>query len=41
MAVGRTANGVYDYAASKSVPIPSEWRAKIKAFEHGSVHQGV
>jgi len=41
MAVGRTANVVYDYAASKSVPIPPEWRAKIKAFEHGSVHQGV
>ena len=41
MAVGRTANVVYDYAASKSVPIPPEWRAKIEAFEHRSVHQGV
>ena len=41
MAIGRTVSVVYDYAASKRVPIPSEWRAKIKAFEHGSVHQGV
>jgi acyl-CoA thioesterase FadM len=41
MAVGRTANVVYDYTASKSVSIPPEWRAKIEAFEHRSVHQGV
>jgi acyl-CoA thioester hydrolase len=41
MAIGRTASVVYDYAASKSVPIPPEWRAKIEAFERGSAHQGV
>ena len=40
MAMGRTASVVYDYAASKSVPIPSEWRARIEAFERGSTHQG-
>ena len=40
MAIGRTVSVVYDYAASKSVPIPPEWRAKIGAFEHGTAHQG-
>ena len=35
MAIGRTVSVVYDYAASKSAPIPPEWRAKIEAFEHG------
>ena len=41
MAIGRTASVVYDYAASKSVPIPPEWRSKIEAFERESVHQEV
>jgi acyl-CoA thioester hydrolase len=41
MAVGRTANVVYDYAASKSVPIPPEWRAKIETFEHGSISRSL
>jgi acyl-CoA thioester hydrolase len=30
MAVGRTVNVAYDYAAGKSRPIPPDWRAKIE-----------
>jgi hypothetical protein len=30
---GRSVNVAYDYAAGQSIPIPPEWRAKIKAFE--------
>ena len=41
MAIGRTASVVYDYAASKSVPIPPEWRAKIEAFESGSISRSL
>jgi len=36
MAVGRTVNVVYDYAAGKSYPMPAAWRAKIEAFEKGA-----
>jgi acyl-CoA thioester hydrolase len=40
MAMGQTVSVVYDYTASRSAPIPPEWRAKIEAFEHGSAHRG-
>ncbi len=33
MALGRTVNVAYDYAAACSIPIPDEWRARIEAFE--------
>ena len=33
MAVGRTVNVVYDYAAGRSVPMPADWRARLTAFE--------
>lgn len=33
MALGRTVNVAYDYAAAQSKPIPAEWRARIEAFE--------
>ena len=33
MAVGRTVNVMYDYAAGRSVPMPDDWRATIEAFE--------
>lgn len=35
MALGRTVNVAYDYAAGQSMPIPPKWRAKIEAFESG------
>lgn len=34
MALGRTVNVAYDYAAEKSMPIPPDWRAKIETFEN-------
>lgn len=33
MALGRTINVAYDYAAGKSMPILPDWRAKIEQFE--------
>jgi acyl-CoA thioester hydrolase len=33
MALGRTVNVAYDYAAAQSKPIPAEWRVRIEAFE--------
>ena len=33
MAVGRTVNVMYDYAAGRSLPMPDDWRATIEAFE--------
>ena len=33
MAIGRTVNVMYDYSASRSVPLPDDWRATIAAFE--------
>lgn len=36
MATGRTVQVCYDYANACSTPIPSEWRARIEAFEQRS-----
>ncbi len=36
VATGRTVQVCYDYAAHRSIPIPSEWREKITAFEGGA-----
>lgn len=36
MALGKSVNVAYDYAAGQSIPIPSEWRARIEAFERGA-----
>jgi acyl-CoA thioesterase FadM len=33
MALGRTVNVVYDYAAGKSAPVPLGWRTQIEPFE--------
>jgi acyl-CoA thioester hydrolase len=33
VALGRTVQVAYDYAARRSMPIPADWRAKIEAFE--------
>jgi acyl-CoA thioester hydrolase len=33
LAIGRTVQVCYDYEASKPVPIPAEWRARVEAFE--------
>lgn len=33
MATGRTVQVAYDYRAGRSVPIPDEWRAKVRALE--------
>jgi acyl-CoA thioester hydrolase len=36
IAMGRTVNVAYDYAAGKSRPIPPDWRAKIEQLEGNS-----
>jgi acyl-CoA thioester hydrolase len=36
VATGHTVQVAYDYSAGKSIPIPTEWRAKIEAFESGA-----
>jgi len=33
VAIGRTVQVAYDYAASKSIPIPAAWRTAVEAFE--------
>jgi acyl-CoA thioester hydrolase len=33
VALGRTVQVAYDYAAGHSMPIPPDWRAKLEAFE--------
>ena len=33
VAAGRTVQVAYDYAAKKSIPIPTEWRRRIAEFE--------
>lgn len=33
VALGRTVQVAYDYAAQTSIPVPQEWRDKISAFE--------
>jgi len=33
VALGRTVQVAYDYAAQLSTPVPQEWRDKISAFE--------
>jgi acyl-CoA thioester hydrolase len=32
-ATGRTVQVAYDYATGKSIPVPDEWRARVRAFE--------
>ena len=33
MAIGRTVQVMYDYPASRSVPMPDEWRTTLTTFE--------
>jgi acyl-CoA thioester hydrolase len=33
VALGRTVQVAYDYAAGRSIPIPGDWRARIESFE--------
>ena len=33
VATGRTVQVAYDYATQRSIPVPAEWREKIRAFE--------
>ena len=35
MALGRTVQVCYDYAASRPMPIPALWRERIEHFERG------
>lgn len=35
VATGRTVQVAYDYAASRSILIPAEWRERVAAFEDG------
>ncbi len=37
VALGRTVQVAYDYAAHRSIPIPQAWREKIRAFEGGDL----
>jgi len=37
VAIGRTINVTYDYSASRSVPMPKEWRAALTTFEGLSI----
>jgi acyl-CoA thioester hydrolase len=36
VALGRTVQVAYDYAAGRSMPIPADWRARIESFEASS-----
>lgn len=37
VALGRTVQVAYDYAAHGSIPIPEDWREKLHAFEGGDL----
>jgi acyl-CoA thioester hydrolase len=39
LAKGRSILVTYDYRTGKSIPIPEEWRERIKRFESGEEHK--